>query len=211
MIALLRKDIYVADKQARLLIVLALIFCLIPNMGAFSSTYALMTAFMIPINSLAYDDKSKWDKYAAMLPYRISELVGSKYLLCVIYTGLAFLIVAVGMAVQGLVVTKAGIDWTELWETELVLIVTMAFIMNLTLPLLYRFGTERGRMLMILMLGAALGMGLGLVKIAKVLRIPGLPLPLIVTAGVAAAVLLTVISVRLSMRFYRNRREGKYD
>lgn len=211
MIALLRKDIYVADKQARLLIVLALIFCLIPNMGAFSSTYALMTAFMIPINSLAYDDKSKWDKYAAMLPYRISELVGSKYLLCVIYTGLAFLIVAVGMAVQGLVVTRAGIDWTELWETELVLIVTMAFIMNLTLPLLYRFGTERGRMLMILMLGAALGMGLGLVKIAKVLRIPGLPLPLIVTAGVAAAVLLTVISVRLSMRFYRNRREGKYD
>lgn len=211
MIALLRKDIYVADKQARLLIVLALIFCLIPNMGAFSSTYALMTAFMIPINSLAYDDKSKWDKYAAMLPYRISELVGSKYLLCVIYTGLAFLIVAVGMAVQGLVVTKAGIDWTDLWETELVLIVTMAFIMNLTLPLLYRFGTERGRMLMILMLGAALGMGLGLVKIAKVLRIPGLPLPLIVTAGVAAAVLLTVISVRLSMRFYRNRREGKYD
>lgn len=211
MIALLRKDIYVADKQARLLIVLALIFCLIPNMGAFSSTYALMTAFMIPINSLAYDDKSKWDKYAAMLPYRISELVGSKYLLCVIYTGLAFLIVAVGMAVQGLVVTKAGIDWTELWETELVLIVTMAFIMNLTLPMLYRFGTERGRMLMILMLGAALGMGLGLVKIAKVLRIPGLPLPLIVTAGVAAAVLLTVISVRLSMRFYRNRREGKYD
>ena len=211
MIALLRKDIYVADKQARLLIVLALIFCLIPNMGAFSSTYALMTAFMIPINSLAYDDKSKWDKYAAMLPYRISELVGSKYLLCVIYTGLAFLIVAVGMAVQGLVVTRAGIDWTDLWETELVLIVTMAFIMNLTLPLLYRFGTERGRMLMILMLGAALGMGLGLVKIAKVLRIPGLPLPLIVTAGVAAAVLLTVISVRLSMRFYRNRREGKYD
>ena len=211
MIALLRKDIYVADKQARLLIVLALIFCLIPNMGAFSSTYALMTAFMIPINSLAYDDKSKWDKYAAMLPYRISELVGSKYLLCVIYTGLAFLIVAVGMAVQGLVVTKAGIDWTDLWETELVLIVTMAFIMNLTLPLLYRFGTERGRMLMVLMLGAALGMGLGLVKIAKVLRIPGLPLPLIVTAGVAAAVLLTVISVRLSMRFYRNRREGKYD
>ena len=208
MIALLRKDIYVADKQARLLIVLALIFCLIPNMGAFSSTYALMTAFMIPINSLAYDDKSKWDKYAAMLPYRISELVGSKYLLCVIYTGL---IVAVGMAVQGLVVTRAGIDWTELWETELVLIVTMAFIMNLTLPMLYRFGTERGRMLMILMLGAALGMGLGLVKIAKVLRIPGLPLPAIAAAGVAAAVLLTVISVRLSMRFYRNRRVGKYD
>ena len=91
------------------------------------------------------------------------------------------------------------------------LIVTMAFIMNLTLPMLYRFGTERGRMLMILMLGAALGMGLGLVKIVKTLHIPGLPLPLIVTAGVAAAVLLTVISVRLSMRFYRNRREGKYD
>ena len=211
MTALLRKDIYVADKQARLLVVLALIFCLIPNMGAFSSTYALMTAFMIPINSLAYDEKGKWDKFAAMLPYRVSELVGSKYLLCVIYTALAFLIVALGAAVQGLVVTKTGIDWTDLWETELVLIAAMVFIMDLALPMLYRFGTERGRMLMVLMLGVALGVGLGLVKFAKVLRIPGLPLPAIAIAGIAGAVALTAVSLRLSIRFYKNRREGKYD
>ena len=211
MTALLRKDIYVADKQARLMVVLALIFCLIPNMGVFSTTYALITAFTIPINSITYDERGKWDKLAAMLPYKVSELVGSKYLLCVVYTGLAFVIVALGMAVQGLIVTKEGIDWTDLWETELLLIVAMVFIMNLALPVLFRFGTERGRMLMILTPGVILGVGWGLVKFARVLHIPGLPLPLIAAAGVAGAVVLTVVSVRLSIRFYRNRREGKYD
>ena len=55
-------------------------------MGAFGSTYAMMMAVMMPLTSIAYDERCKWDRYAAMLPYRIGQLVWSKYLLSYLYT-----------------------------------------------------------------------------------------------------------------------------
>lgn len=210
MTALLRKDIYVADKQTRLLAGLGLLFCLLPRMESFGSTYALLTAFMIPLNSVAYDERCKWDKYAAMLPYRLSELVGCKYLLSVVYTVLAIVIVAVGTVFRGAVL-KTGFDWVELRDMVLMIIIVMVLIMNLTLPMLFRFGTERGRMLMILMLGVSVGVGLGLVKVLDSLDLPSLPVPAIAAVGVAVGVVMTAISIRVSMGFYRNRREGRYD
>ncbi len=89
MIGLLKKDLFVADKSGRLLLVLALGFSLIPPLGAFGSTYAMMLALMMPITTLAYDERSKWDRYAAMLPYSPEQIVWSKYLLAYIFTLLA--------------------------------------------------------------------------------------------------------------------------
>lgn len=210
MTALLKKDMYVADKQFHLLAGLGLLFGLIPNMESFGSTYALMVAFMIPLNAIAYDEKCKWDRYAAMLPYRVSELVGCKYLLGVIYTLLAMVIVAAGAVFRG-VVLKTGFNFTELRNTILMLIVVMVFVMNFTLPMLFRFGTERGRILMILMLGVAVGLGLGIVKVADTLELPSLPVPAIAAAAIAVGAVMTVVSIRVSMVFYKNRQDGKYD
>ena len=90
MIGLLKKDLFVADKSGRLLLVLALVFSAVPSMSAFGNTYAMMLAAMMPMNSIAYDERCKWDRYAAMLPYRVSQLVWSKYLLAYLYTCLLY-------------------------------------------------------------------------------------------------------------------------
>ena len=89
MSGLLRKDLYVADKSGRLLLVLALAFSMVPSLGTFGSTYAMMLAFMMPMNSIAYDERCKWDRYAAMLPYRPGQIVWSKYVLSYLFTALA--------------------------------------------------------------------------------------------------------------------------
>lgn len=210
MTALLRKDIYVADRQARLLIALGLVFSLLPRMESFGMTYALMTAFIIPLNAVAYDEKCKWDRYAAMLPYRVSELVGCKYLLSVVYTLLAIAIVVVGAAIRSMVF-QSGTGWGEVRDVILMIVMVMVFVMNLTLPMLFRFGPERSRMLMTLMLGVAIGLGVGVVKVANTLELPSLPVPVIAAAAIAVGAVMTVVSVRVSMRFYKNRRDGKYD
>lgn len=75
MIGLLKKDLYVADKSGRMLLVIALVFSMVPNMGSFGSTYAMMLALMMPLTSIAYDERSKWDRYAAMLPYTSGKIV----------------------------------------------------------------------------------------------------------------------------------------
>ena len=70
MTGLLKKDLYVSERSSRLLLVLALVLSLVPKMETFGNTYAMMLAFMMPMNAVAYDERCKWDRYAAMLPYR---------------------------------------------------------------------------------------------------------------------------------------------
>ena len=57
MTGLLKKDLFVADKTSRLLLVLALLFSLIPRFETLGNTYAMMLAFMLPLSSIAYDEK----------------------------------------------------------------------------------------------------------------------------------------------------------
>lgn len=210
MIGLLRKDLFVADKSGRLLLVLALLFSLIPSMASFGSTYAMMLALMMPLNSIAYDERCKWDRYAAMLPCRVGQLVWSKYLLAYLYTLLGGGIIVLGTFLRGMVTGAA--DWRETAELSAMLAVVMLFITAVGLPVLYRFGSEKGRLVMILCMGAGVGAALGLMGFfGEVPELPQLPLP-VAAAGVAVlAAGATYISFRLSVHFYKNRQNGRYD
>ena len=208
MTGLLKKDLYVADKSGRLLLVLALVFSMVPSLGAFGSTYAMMMAFMLPLNSIAYDERCKWDRYAAMLPYKPEQIVWSKYVLSYIYTLLAECIIILGALVRSRL--KDMLDMAEEIQTGMALVVAMLLITALGFPVLYRFGSEKGRLVMILVMGAGIGIALGIMSIFD--GTPGqMSFQTLMLIGVAAAVALTLVSFRLSVRFYRNRQNGAYD
>ena len=210
MSGLLRKDLYVADKSGRLLLVLALVFSMVPSLGAFGSTYAMMLAVMMPLNSVAYDERCKWDRYAAMLPCRTGQLVWSKYLLSYLYTLLGSCIIVLGAFLRGMV--TGAVDWKETAEMSVMLAVIMLFITALGLPILYRVGSEKGRLAMILCMGAGVGAAMGLMGIfGKSLELPELPLPVVIAAVAVLAAGATWLSVRLSVYFYRKRQNGAYD
>ena len=210
MIGLLKKDLYVADKSGRLLLVLALVFSMVPSLGAFGSTYAMMMAVMMPLSSIAYDERCKWDRYAAMLPYRTGQLVWSKYLLSYLYTLLGGGIIVLGAFLRG--VTTGAADWKETAEMSVMLAVVMLFITALGLPMLYRFGSEKGRLAMILCMGVGVGAAMGLMGIfGELPKLSEIPLPA-AAAGVAVlAAGATYASFRLSVHFYRKRQNGAYD
>lgn len=210
MIGLLKKDLYVADKSGRLLLVLALVFSMVPSLGAFGSTYAMMMAVMMPLSSIAYDERCRWDRYAAMLPYRTGQLVWSKYLLSYLYTLLGGGIIVLGAFLRG--VTTGAADWKETAEMSVMLAVVMLFITALGLPMLYRFGSEKGRLAMILCMGVGVGAAMGLMGIfGELPKLPEIPLP-VLAAGIAVlAAGATYASFRLSVHFYRKRQNGAYD
>lgn len=207
---LIRKDLYVADRTGRLLMILALVLSLVPSMGSFGSTYAMMMALMIPLNAIAYDEKCKWDRYAAMLPYRIGQLVWSKYLLSYLYTLLGGSIIVLGAFLRG--VTTGAADWKETAEMSVLLAVVMLFITALGLPMLYRFGSEKGRLAMILCMGAGVGAAMGLMGIfGELPKMPELPMPLVIAGVAVLAAGATWLSFRLSVHFYRKRQNGAYN
>lgn len=210
MTGLLRKDLYVADKSSRLLLVMALIFNLIPNWGTLGNTYAMMLAYMLPLNSIAYDERCKWDRYAAMLPYTHGQIVWSKYLLGGFYTLLGMAIILAGAVIRS-IVQPGSVDWLENLRTVAVLAIVMVLIVSLGLPALYRFGSEKGRLVMFLILAVGVGSAVAVTKLLlKDNRLAWLPVPVIAATAAALVAGMTYASFRLSVHFYRKRLNGAY-
>ena len=209
MIGLLKKDFYVADRTCRLLLVLALVFSVIPQMASFGSTYALMLAMMVPLNCIAYDEKSKWDRYAAMLPYKTAQLVGTKYLLAYLFMALAEVILILGTAARN-AISPGSTGWVEFWQLSAMLPIVTTIVTALALPALYRFGSEKGRLVMLVIMGVGIGIALGLAGIFGEIGLPKLPTAVIVPLFVLLAAAVTYVSFRLSVSFYKKRQNGAY-
>ena len=101
---------------------------------------------MLVITSLAYDERSRWDRYALTMPVSRQEMVLSKYLL-----GLILLTFALFINIIFLILLNPS----PLGE---VLILTLSLFgiglisLSILLPLMYKYGVENGRLLLILVL-----------------------------------------------------------
>ena len=210
MIGLLRKELYVADRSFRLLVVFALVFSLIPGMSNFGTTYAIMMAMSIPLNSIAYDEKSKWDRYAAMLPYKPGQLVWTNYLLAYLFTVLAEAIVLLGSVIRGRI-SHEPYTPEDLLSFSVLLLGVMPVMIAAVLPPLYRFGSEKGRLVLLVIMGIGVGITLGLAGIFGEANLPELPLAAAVPLFVLVVVAATYGSFRLSVHFYRKRQNGAYN
>ncbi len=144
---LLLKDLFVLKKQMWIFSVLIGVFLLFPigNNGLFS----LVFAGMLPITALAYDEQSKWNKLAAMMPYSTKDIVLSKYLLGLLLIGGVALLFALRTVLLQLLRLH-----TEGYQTSAPAMLTVACIaillLSLNLPFMFRFGTEKGRLIFIL-------------------------------------------------------------
>ena len=76
---LLLKDCFTLVKQMKIFLLIIIVFSLVP--GYSMSAFAIVYSALLPMSALAYDERSKWDSLAAMMPYRPRDMVLSKYLL----------------------------------------------------------------------------------------------------------------------------------
>jgi ABC-2 type transport system permease protein len=99
--ALLLKDCYTLMKQIKIYIIMIIIFAIIP--GYSISSIAMFYAAMLPITALAYDERSKWNSLAMMMPYSDESIVGSKYMLGYIAVAAASLLSITAQIVLNLI------------------------------------------------------------------------------------------------------------
>ena len=200
--ALLLKDFLTLKKMLRniLLIMLALAFVPKLNMAVFFMVYCSM----LPITALGYDERTKWDVQAAMMPFRPWEIVVGKYVL-------GYLILAVATALSLLAgclvgqATGAPVTADQLLSYALYAI-AITLCLAVTLPLMFRFGVEKGRLAIILGFGVAFGAIASLVPFLNdhmdALMLTRAQFIALLLAASAAA---NALSILLSIRFYRGR------
>lgn len=155
-------------KQLLLIfVVFVFIFSFSGNNYSFVAAYGVMLSAMVVLSSMAYDEQAKWDKYALTMPLSRRSLVGAKYLLGLLTVGaggLLSLAVVVGTALF------SGGSMTEGLASVGACLCVALLMQAVLLPCLYKFGTEKARMMMIVIF---LLPTLGILALSKL----GLPMP----------------------------------
>lgn len=202
---LLLKDFYTFKRYCRAHVVLVLAFGLysaVAKGSAFFLFYPCIWAALVAMTLMAYEEREKWDLYAATLPYSKGQIVSSKYMVSLLF-GLATVIFVMG--VQAAVLLAEGrFQGTILVNLLLTLLPAALLPTALFLPLIWKYGTEKGKIMFYGVIGvcSALTVLLPTEQLNRLLEQNG-SAPGLLFSG--AAVALYGLSWLLSIRFYEKR------
>ena len=197
---LLYKDAVTLMKQLKLFLMMILIFAVIPGYNLI--TFALVYCAMLPFSAMAYDERSKWNRLAAMLPYSDVQLVLCKFILGWLSVLGATLLAAVAQF-AAILIRGAQAELDTMLLTLMVSASVSLILLALSLPFLYRFGVERGRMTFIV------AIVLGVVGVTLFSNVISFDLNSafsrwLILLVPALAVALNAISVPISTRLYQH-------
>lgn len=151
-IGLIRKDVYELIAQARVLLALTAIYLLAPlftDSAKMLGGVAILLLAMLPISALGYDERCKWNRYALAMPLKKRDLFWSKFLLGVIALFLGGLIqLAALIAGRGEIVRSLPLT-----------MLTALCYLAVTLPLMFKLGVGKGRLLLMLLTAGFLILG----------------------------------------------------
>lgn len=199
MTALLLKDIMTMWKSMKVFFLLIFVFAVVPS--DFQNRFAILYAALLPYTAFAYDERSRWNRMAAMLPYSDRDIVMSKYVL-------GWLGAAAALVLTLILRFAAGqFGRGEFHPAELVLSFFGALlVMSVMLPAMFRFGVEKSRVIMILAVMLICGAAAGLsTEITLQPQMTSGTLPFGIAAVLAAAA--SAASLRLSVRLYGRRND----
>lgn len=213
MTALLRKDLYVVGNQIWILFIMALVFSVIPQFNTAGTCYLLVLSMSLSQSSIGYDERSRWDQFAAMLPVPPWKIVLSKYLVMLFSTFGAGSTAAVINYVQyKFLGGHISVPFT------LALLCAVSLLNALFMPVIYRLGWANSRLVLgtvcfgaaVLLIGGLLIRSRAVIRLMEALvRLQSAPQLLPGSAALAA--IGNAISFRLSVQFYANRRYGVYE
>lgn len=194
---LLYKDFLVLRRSMWTMLVLVAVFCFIPNGSVFNlGVFFVIYTALLPVSLLAFDERARWNRLAPMLPVTDRDIVRSKYAMGVLLALCAGALYWAGRALHG--TPGPGQALTAM---------AMALIFQSILyPILFRYGVEKGRIAM----GAMTGIIVFLCLQFDFLPQGGSIGDAVSRTGgpglFAAAVVLLLVSVRVSELQYAKRR-----
>lgn len=196
--SLLLKDFYVITKQLKIFLIIIPVIAL--TTGEAMSTFSILLGAVLPMTAIAYDERSKWNELAAMMPYSKFDLIFSKYLLGYLCMFGAALLVFIGQIIgknNGIVVIDDDIN------VLLFAVMGGLIFIAINTPILFKFGSEKGRFVFIITMALVGASGPILQKVDSriILKIFNLS-PVILLAFV---VILNVMSLMTSMNIKKDK------
>ena len=198
---LVLKDLLVLKVAMKTVIVVVIIFGLMGAMSgsAYMTTFASVYAAILPMTCVAYDERSKFNRYALTMPVSVKDIVLSKYVMGLIL-GAAALVLSLGIT------AFADGDFAE---TALTCVLIPMFYHSFMLPVMFKFGVEKSRIIvMVTVVIPALALSFAeqaglLDKI--ILALSAANTAVVVTAVIAAVLVIYAASIFISVAICKNK------
>lgn len=205
---LLLKDLYMAKKYCRVNFVFVILCLAMSAFGVnsiFFMVYSMVFISVIPVSLISYDEKSRWNIYSEVFPWSRFQVVSAKYLMAIILVGGVWILTALAQIIRML--RNPFLQWTNILMELSVLLVMGIFSSSIILPVIFKFGAEKGRIayyaVIVVVCAASAAVSTAGVDL-------NIDLPLIWIKLIPAAILIAGICVfagswLLSMKFYEKR------
>lgn len=220
-IALLKKDLYnLSSYKTSIIIILILVpvFCISISDIQFIIPALTMMLGMIAISTFSYDDMSKANKYIKAMPCTKKEVVRGKYILAIMGILLGGVIGTIVTIVVGNIINIVNpssdvvLNYQEIIINALTWMVGLFIIQNIQIPLLYKYGSEKSRIVMVMLMILAGGLIIFISPlISAIYNMANIQIPenlytTIIGIGLTVLVIVMyVISFKMSYKIYKNK------
>lgn len=201
---LLIKDLQLLKSQKYSYIpglIIGIVFIFFNNNVTFAATYLAVIFSTVAYSTINLDQYANGMGYLMTLPISRSSYVREKYLLYILVTLLSVMIAAF-VTVAGAFVKHAAFQSEELTAALLAAFVTSVMMQSVMIPVLLKFGAEKSRIALAVILGAGYLIGFGSFFLIKKFNmdVPGIirrisASGLIVAAGCFFAAMAAVIGI----------------
>lgn len=162
---LLKKDLCMIWNYSRSFVMILVVFMIV---GAFMedsffySFYPVLLAGMLPVTMISYDERFKWDVYCQSLPVSRKAQVTAKYVLSLLIV-ITVLLCCVGAQIYRMLdmveFDVSAMPWQDLPGYVAVLLGLGLISPSLMMPMIFKFGAEKGRMVFFVVIGFFCAMG----------------------------------------------------
>lgn len=160
---------------------------------------------MQSLSSFSYDEYAKWDSYALTLPISRKDLVLSKYILFMTFPIIGSVLSIILSTIIGLF--KQTLMVEEIFASAMGFLFSMEILLLILLPLIFKFGIERGRIMITVVSFSIFGIGFLVIKLIQALNLPFLSLeqiyaltPIIPWIALVMVALIAYLSYQVSLQ-----------
>ena len=202
---LIIKDMFALRKQGKMMLMITVFYIAFSiftkNISMLGTMTALLCA-MLPITTLSYDEYCKWDRYALAMPTCGRTIVLSKYILGGMLTLAGFIVVAAA-SIAVVAITDEMPVGEAIFTCFVVSILSLA-VQSIIFPIIFKFGVEKGRFIMLPVFIVPAGILYLLSKLGFTLP-DTRTLKFLAYLSPAAVLLIMVASIILSIHIYRKK------
>ncbi|HEY4624167.1 MAG TPA: ABC-2 transporter permease, partial [Solibacillus sp.] len=150
MMSLVLKDLLNLQSYLKTIIVFVVFYSMLSftmDEVSFVAGMLIVLFAMIPIASFTYDKQAKWDVFGQTLPVTRKQMVQSKYVIALIFIViglvLSFIITAIATFIK-----ESSVEVVELIAANSMVASVGIILLAIMLPLIYKFGVEKSRIML---------------------------------------------------------------